>query len=122
MVLKLRGKSNSWSEIIIKVANFKPNKMEMSEHEYREIENREIRGVTNRLAIIIIGCTITLTSSFVGVYFGLKGDIQHVVLTGETRDAVSNGKFEVIKSDMQTLKDDIQGIKKQVEELNQKKR
>ena len=67
------------------------------------IEHREIKGITFKLAVVIITCTITLTSSILGVYFDLKDGLKQVIATQELRRVQSDSKFENIDFRLNTI-------------------
>ena len=41
------------------------------------LEHKEIKGITSRIMVLIIGSTISICLSICGLYYGLKTEIQN---------------------------------------------
>lgn len=81
------------------------------------IENREIRGITNKLVVTIGIAVVTLTSGGIMFYNGLMNKIDKVSNTQETRKIEVDLQFNAINENIQGVKDDVKELKGDIKEL-----
>lgn len=81
------------------------------------LENREIKGITNRLIIVVIGSVITLTAGGVAFYNGLMNKIDNVYQMQEQRKIEVDLQFKSINEKVDGVKDDVKDVKSDIKDL-----
>jgi len=81
------------------------------------IENREIRGITNRLVVTIGIAVVTLTAGGVAFYNGLMNKIDKVANTQESRKIEVDLQFQAISENIQGVKEDVKELKGDIKDM-----
>lgn len=85
--------------------------MELENQPMTPFENRELRGITNKLVITILFAVVSIVSGGFAFYNGLMSKIDGVAQTQEIRKVEVDYKLNAINSKADALKEDIQDIK-----------
>lgn len=78
------------------------------------IENKEIRGITWKVAVIVLGATITICSTFLFGYFGLIKQIDQ----SNNRGAVNEIAIKELRIRLDKMEVDVQQLKEQYYQLS----
>lgn len=81
------------------------------------LENREIRGITNKLVVTIIFAVVTLTAGGVAFYNGLMNKIDKVSSTQDTRKIEVDLQFQAISENIDGVKEDVRDLKNDVKDM-----
>jgi len=76
------------------------------------IEDKQIKGITNRLAVVLIGCTVTITAGGIGFYNGLMTKIDKVAETQNIRKIEVDMQFRNMDDKMENIKESVAELKK----------
>lgn len=75
------------------------------------LENKEIRGITNRLMVVIICSVVSLTSGGVAFYLGLINKINMLSQKQESRKIEVDIQFKDINEKIDGVKEDMRYLK-----------
>ncbi len=77
----------------------------------RGIEHLELRGLTVKNLIVTIGCTISICTTVILAYTGMKSDMQGLKDTQETTNRVNELRIKNLENTVQFQQSEIDALK-----------
>jgi hypothetical protein len=75
------------------------------------IEHQQIKGITIKNLIVTIFSTITIVSSVLTSYFGIKADVAAVSAHQDSIDRVTEVRLKMLETEVYTLRAEVQYLK-----------